>query len=1086
MVSGTFRDGTKNIRRSFNDELIKANGFQHKSEYGFTCVGDVEYRYTDLNTGEAKSQYLAIGTDGYLYKKKFQYIKFSSLGTATKYSYYYDSDVDSFLLKFDSYNEITVSETMTMDQLRVAINALGMTCTVVDENDVTITGSTKLAYCLDVVVDKDLSLSVISEMNSQFWQVVPSPSVPFPTTRDFYQESSYTGVSYVNINNSCVITDGGFPMKYDGYSVYRLGMPKTLAPLSNDLAFSTQSYSGILMTPLVTLSGSMESNGAYKYIFQLGYIDFSGAEVVGGFIYGTNQNFPLTTLGANLNNLQNSIGVYIPNLNIESVGFNNYNAKAIGAQSVPTAGGNIDVDNGHNIKSGMCVRLPISNNQVGKVGYSNIISKVSDSYSGYSGNGTTTNTSAVVTGLSSTENIGVGCKVSGTGIPLGARVLSVDSATQITLDVNATASGTVVITVSGLITIEKGFTATGLVYPFQDSIDKPLTTTSGSPTATLGGAINIATSKTSGSNIVTTASNFYTAGVKVGMFFVDGPFPAGTTVVSVDSATQITVSNNSAVTSSGASSVYQNVTGLYVTGAGVATGTTVQSQVGQAITLSANAIANSTASHTFHEENTLIIDDQNIPAGYTQEIYENTITSVNDINGYNPDIITGAFVRVWRTIKNGDQFYKLIDIPCAGSEVTFIDTIPDVNPISSLADESSLTRITLEDSDQGGDLPRACSVVTEWQNQIVQLGRPVDVSLKDERYPTLSGVAPVNDWLDPDYRFFGASYTESGLCDYQSIYWSNPLSQEAFPQDGLHEFRISTVQNDSVVGGIKNKDAFFAFKQRSTGVLVGSLAENNISLEILEDDIGCASHRSIQEVNGAVVWLDAVNGIYACVAGRLPVNIGYSISDYQKINELGLNWSKAVSANFRKENLYVCAVEGITFVYDYADNGNGKRNCWYIWDRFNTKSLLAQSNDEFYLSDGVNQWKMKLTGTKYDCTDHTSTIEMFIKTAWINLGLPTIDKNFVRLWVNSIQGGFSLDFYQYQNYLDYVISSIFGVSFLEETSGKKLIKQEFKCALPKMSAISLGMRNNEKNEYVRIQGYELELSSSYDTAEPKK
>lgn len=1086
MVSGTFRDGTKNIRRSFNDELIKANGFQHKSEYGFTCVGDVEYRYTDLNTGEAKSQYLAIGTDGYLYKKKFQYIKFSSLGTATKYSYYYDSDVDSFLLKFDSYNEITVSETMTMDQLRVAINALGMTCTVVDENDVTITGSTKLAYYLDVVVDKDLSLSVISEMNSQFWQVVPSPSVPFPTTRDFYQELSYTGVSYVNINNSCVITDGGFPMKYDGYSVYRLGMPKMLAPLANDLAYSTQNYSNVVMTPQEKLSGLMESGGVYKYILQLGYVDFSGAEVVGGFLYGTNQNFSLTTLGASLNSVQNSIAIYIPNINIESVGFNNYNAKATGAQSIPSAGGNIDVDNGHNIKAGMCVRLPISNNQVAKNGYSNIISKVLASYSGYSGNGTTTNLSAVVSGLSSTSNIGVGSKISGTGIPLGARVLSVDSATQITMNMNATASATVAITVSGLINVEKGYTGTGILYPFQDSIDKPLTTTSGSATATLGGAINISTSKTSGSNIVTTASNFYTAGVKAGMFFVDGPFPAGTTVVSVDSATQITVSNNSAATSSGASSVYPDLTGLYITGAGVATGTTVQSQVGQTITLSANATANSTASHTFHEENTLIIDDQNIPAGYTQEIYENTITSVNDINSYNPDIITGGFVRVWRTIKNGDQFYKLIDIPCAGSEVTFIDTIPDVNPTSSLVDETSLTRIALEESDQGGDLPRACSVVTEWQNQIVQLGRPVNVLLKDERYPTLGGLPPVNDWSDPDYSFFGSSYTEAGLCDYQSIYWSSALSSEAFPQDGLNEFRVSTVQNDSIVGGIKNKDAFFAFKQRSTGVLVGSLAENNISIEILEDDIGCASHRSIQEVNGAVVWLDAVNGIYACVAGRLPVNIGYPVSDYQKVNRLGLNWAKAVSANFRKENLYICAVEGVTFVYDYADNGSGKRNCWYIWDRFNTKSLTSQSNDEFYLSDGSKQWKMKLTNTKYDCTDHKSAIDMIINTAWINLGQPSIDKNFIRLWVNSIQGGFKLDFYQYQNYLENEISSIFGVSFLEESYSKRLIKQDFRCAQPKMSATSIGMRNNNKNEYVTIQGYELELSSSYDTTEPKK
>lgn len=60
--------------------------------------------------------------------------------------------------------------------------------------------------------------------------------------------------------------------------------------------------------------------------------------------------------------------------------------------------------------------------------------------------GTTTSGSAVVTGIASTTGFHVGQALSGTGIAAGARILTVDSATQITMTANATASGTPTIT----------------------------------------------------------------------------------------------------------------------------------------------------------------------------------------------------------------------------------------------------------------------------------------------------------------------------------------------------------------------------------------------------------------------------------------------------------------------------------------------------------------------------------------------------------------------------------------------------------------------------------------------------------------
>jgi hypothetical protein len=60
--------------------------------------------------------------------------------------------------------------------------------------------------------------------------------------------------------------------------------------------------------------------------------------------------------------------------------------------------------------------------------------------------GTTTNASAVITGLSSTGGLTKGMPVTGTGIGAGARILTIDSSTQVTLTVNSTASASVSIT----------------------------------------------------------------------------------------------------------------------------------------------------------------------------------------------------------------------------------------------------------------------------------------------------------------------------------------------------------------------------------------------------------------------------------------------------------------------------------------------------------------------------------------------------------------------------------------------------------------------------------------------------------------
>lgn len=66
-------------------------------------------------------------------------------------------------------------------------------------------------------------------------------------------------------------------------------------------------------------------------------------------------------------------------------------------------------------------------------------------------NGTTSNGFPEITGLDKTIDLAVGQYVFGTGIPQNAKILSIDSPSQITLDQNATASGTVSLKIANLL-----------------------------------------------------------------------------------------------------------------------------------------------------------------------------------------------------------------------------------------------------------------------------------------------------------------------------------------------------------------------------------------------------------------------------------------------------------------------------------------------------------------------------------------------------------------------------------------------------------------------------------------------------------
>ncbi|MEI7861694.1 MAG: hypothetical protein WCJ21_03655, partial [Planctomycetota bacterium] len=256
--------------------------------------------------------------------------------------------------------------------------------------------------------------------------------------------------------------------------------------------------------------------------------------------------------------------------------------------------------------------------------------------------GNTTITSAVVTNLPSTSTLAGGMVVTGTGIPAGTTIKSVDSVSQITLTAPASATSTgvllsfssgntgtttlnsqVVTNVTSTTELKIGMLVTGTGIPAGTTIQKidspsritlsAQATATGTGIALVFSALSITGNVTITSPVVTNLTS--TSALAPGMFVSGFGIAAGSTIKSVDSATQITLSAPATATGTGStltftvgpitgttqssSAVVINLTstsalapGMFVSGTGIPAGTTIKSvdSVTQ-ITLSAPATA---------------------------------------------------------------------------------------------------------------------------------------------------------------------------------------------------------------------------------------------------------------------------------------------------------------------------------------------------------------------------------------------------------------------------------------------------------------------------------------------------------------
>lgn len=265
-----------------------------------------------------------------------------------------------------------------------------------------------------------------------------------------------------------------------------------------------------------------------------------------------------------------------------------------------------------------------------------------------------------------------------------------------------------------------------------------------------------------------------------------------------------------------------------------------------------------------------------------------------------------------------------------------------------------------------------------------------------------------------------------------ALYYSDIDGAEYFPSDD-NQFVVQSALNDRITGIAANNEVFCVFKQKSIHIISGNIAEDNIRVDQLTSDIGCAASASIQEVRGSLYFMSD-RGVFRMVGGQIPEPIGELIepvwSQIGATSTTRLQLLRAVAVNDRDAQKYILFMPAESadassnlyansnsrlFVYDYSRifAENNSRGAWLEWSNMNIAGGATIYNQELVWSerrlstftttvDHILYRKMQL-GDVFDYMDHNQAVNWSYKPQWDFLGEPGYWKKWNRIKLHPLE-----------------------------------------------------------------------------------
>lgn len=248
-------------------------------------------------------------------------------------------------------------------------------------------------------------------------------------------------------------------------------------------------------------------------------------------------------------------------------------------------------------------------------------------------------------------------------------------------------------------------------------------------------------------------------------------------------------------------------------------------------------------------------------------------------------------------------------------------------------------------------------------------------------------------------------------------YFSNGEGPEYFDA----EINFEQIKS-SFGGGIKglgsDQEHLILGTERSLFVVTGDIDAGSSRQErISERNIGFASHNSIADIGGRIIFLTSI-GFWAIQGGFNLEEVGASINP-EFINILGFaeeqkpRLKRAMAVFYEDTNEYICHVptESGTGVNKYVNENTVTHTfdtfhgAWGKWPGLNLGGGIAVYNNNIYFQDkradallGAtgNLWERQKTGYVDDYADHHLPIPFKLGTQWMDGGEPSVFKVF--LW----------------------------------------------------------------------------------------
>lgn len=389
-------------------------------------------------------------------------------------------------------------------------------------------------------------------------------------------------------------------------------------------------------------------------------------------------------------------------------------------------------------------------------------------------------------------------------------------------------------------------------------------------------------------------------------------------------------------------------------------------------------------------------------------------------------------------------------------------------------------------------------------------------------------VDPITDRSPPPKgryisQFQGLMVSAGDLENPNTVSWSDFESPEYFPLPD-NQFRVSNNIGDKITGIGQSNDSFIIFQGQAIYSVTGDVSEGAFRLDRLTADIGCASHASIVDIRGLLMFMSPQGPRYisglslpkalgAVEGNQLVSRIDPAFDQrglpadqvFQQKRIIGLHdrqgekyWlfipceSTEITTGEKYANSY-----SICFVYDYT------RDAWLKYDNINAAGGIIEFDDELYFSERRNStvlgavthvlYRQHNSGTYFDYNDNTEPVSTYWKSPWEFLGEASVLKSFqaVRIFsTEQLDNQFTLTIKTERDFIEGAELSNFDLSIGSGGYGVSGYGNDpyadvqepalmTKLNNSRLKALRIIFQNNEPLTNFALTGYELEIAAPY-------